>query len=249
MSHSRMGFPRERAPLGARLVTDVSPARWLEDQLYSWDGPPEQGVRLGSFLPRGFASYARLLHPGHVTGTDVPISWSDLAARTGKTVHPLMQFGRLLSSDDLHGEVSSVLAPQHGHLPLREGRILAETMVGFTSTPGGCYFCVWEGNGFLDPDLYVGVPRVELPGRRHLLFASSVQGVLAFLDETNLWPSPALWWPADRSWCVSTEIDLFDTYVAGSPACVEGILADPRLEAFQVSIDDRIDFWADTVNV
>ena len=249
MSRSGIGSPRERTPEGTRLVTDVSPGRWLGDPLAFWDGRSEDGVRLGLILPVVFGGYARVLHPAKVTGTDGSFSWSDVAVRTGRSVHPLMQFGRLLGSDNSYGGLDWVSAPSLGRLPIREGSILVETLAGFTSTPEVCYFCVWEGNGFLDPDLYVGVPRVELPWRRHLLFVASVEGVFAFLDETNLWPSPALWWPADHSWCVSTEIDLLETYVAGSEACIKRILEDPSLETFRVSIDDRIDFWADTVNM
>ena len=244
-----MSPTREIAPAGVRILADVSAGRWLEDRLVPWDGRSGDGVRLGSILPTGFAGYVRVLHPATLVGTGAPIGWSEVATRTGRTVHPLMQFSRLLGSDEPYFRADWVFSPALGDLPTREGRALTEILIEFTATPEVCYFCVWEGHGYLNSDLYFGIPRVELPSRRHLLFVASVEGVLSFLDKANLWPTPALWWPADRSWCVSTEIDLMETYLAGSEACVHRIIEDSRLEAFRVSLDDRIDFFADTLNV
>jgi hypothetical protein len=57
------------------------------------------------------------------------------------------------------------------------------------------------------------------------------------------WPestqSPNLWWPDDRSWCVATEVDFSWTYVGGSHALIERVLADPALEARPTQSSDR----------
>jgi len=42
---------------------------------------------------------------------------------------------------------------------------------------------------------------------------------------------PNLWWPADRAWCVASEIDLLWTYVGGPCGLTSAILADERIEA------------------
>jgi len=57
--------------------------------------------------------------------------------------------------------------------------------------------------------------------------------------------SPNLFWPSDRAWCVATEIDLDSTYVGGSRALVEAILADGRLESRLAQLDDRVDAGGD----
>jgi len=63
-----------------------------------------------------------------------------------------------------------------------------------------------------------------------------------------MWQSPNLCWPDDRAWCVATEIDLPETYVAGSEDCIERIQADDQLEAMRMGADARVDIDADTLN-
>ena len=51
--------------------------------------------------------------------------------------------------------------------------------------------------------------------------------------------SANLWWPADRAWCVATEIDFAWTYVGGTRAVVDALLADPRLDAVETTAAAR----------
>lgn len=60
--------------------------------------------------------------------------------------------------------------------------------------------------------------------------------------------SANLVWPEDRSWCVHTEIDFNTTYIAGTQALVDDLLACEALEAFQVDPSDGVSYAADTVN-
>ena len=50
-------------PAGTELRRDVTAADWIVSKLRPWD--PE-GVRLGSFAPRGFEMYARIFHPAGI---------------------------------------------------------------------------------------------------------------------------------------------------------------------------------------
>jgi hypothetical protein len=59
---------------------------------------------------------------------------------------------------------------------------------------------------------------------------------------------PGLWWPADDSWCVGTDIDLMTTYVGGSLAAVDALLADEELEVLEVPDNQSVTWEADTVN-
>ncbi len=50
---------------------------------------------MGLILPEGFAAYARVFHPADLDEEHRPVRWSTVASWTGRTVHPLMQFGRI----------------------------------------------------------------------------------------------------------------------------------------------------------
>ena len=84
--------------------------------------------------------------------------------------------------------------------------------------------------------------------REYLIYFGSLD-IVPSLSRYPPWGlSPNLWWPEDRSWCVATEIDSYDTFVGGSAACIERILNCPDLEALPFPIDGRIDGDADMVN-
>ena len=86
-----------------------------------------------------------------------------------------------------------------------------------------------------------------------MLFTGSLEAA----TDLGWWPapdwfdaqSPNLFWPADRSWCVGTEIDLDSTLVAGSTVLVEAVLADPELETWPVEPGDLLGIDGDMVNV
>jgi hypothetical protein len=59
--------------------------------------------------------------------------------------------------------------------------------------------------------------------------------------------SPALWWPADRAWCVATDPELMSTYVAGPVEVVEALLAS-MLEVHPARPDDPVGYVADALN-
>ena len=57
---------------------------------------------------------------------------------------------------------------------------------------------------------------------------------------------PSLWWPADRAWCVATDVDLPWTYVGGPRGLIDAIAADRRIEALPASPGDpvsRVEDW------
>lgn len=60
-------------------------------------------------------------------------------------------------------------------------------------------------------------------------------------DEGWPQPSPAFWWPDDRAWFVSTEIDAQSTYVAGRAELIDRLLATDGLEVYPAALDDPFD--------
>ena len=235
-------------PDGLESAKDVSDARWVEESLKDFG-------TLRALLPDGFPAYARVFHPAYLDGDqDRPVRWSTVASWTGRTVHPLMQFQRIagLSEDPQHMYKNPPWGshPQQGSIPARECRTLVELLRDFTSTPGSCFFCLWEGYGNIDTRLYKASSRVRTPGRDYLLFRGPIDAIMAFIVRDGpFWgDSPNIWWPEDRSWCVATDIDLFDTYIGGSRECIEALLSNPDLEALPTTSDARLDLGGDTIN-
>ncbi|MTD15001.1 hypothetical protein GIS00_13740 [Nakamurella sp. YIM 132087] len=104
-------------------------------------------------------------------------------------------------------------------------------------------------------------PMLHLPHRDYHLF----DGPLGVLHEQRFWPtirefdevmavwttpqSPNLLWPADRSWCVATEIDFDSTLVGGPAALINDLLyGSSGLETWPVRPEDDLSINGDTIN-
>lgn len=241
---------------------EVQAADWIRERLH----PVAQDV--GSVVPPGFAAYALIFHPASVTDRpDVNVRWSDIAALSGKTVHPEMQF-HAIAPPDLEPD-----PPKLGALSKRQAEALVAVLSAETSTPDSCWFCLWDGHGYLHPGasavfvaarppfarLRVGIrrlqlrwsapryprpdgPRVRLPGRDYLLFHA------ALVEAVGLEDGPNLWWPDDRAWCVASEVDFPYTYVGGSQQLVDAIVINPAIEALPATAADGIRYDSDSIN-
>jgi hypothetical protein len=246
---------RHEAQGRVELVRDTSPARWLEERLWSW---PNDGVHVGSIVPEGFQAYARILHPAEKLDAGAPelVRWSTVAHWNHKTIHPEMQFDRIANLPGPWGIPDWGSRPLEGTVPFDEAQRLASRLRRFTLAPDRCWFAVWDGFGYMDPDRYGAIPRLTLPNRNYILYQGPVDAVNSFYWDyywqgslqTSIWQSPNLWWPDDRAWCVGTDIDLVDTYVAGSEAAADAIVSDPGFEAFRTGPTARVDINGDTIN-
>lgn len=240
-------------------AADVTPAAWLAPRLSGWG-------TVTSVVPAGYPAYARVLHP-----VDDDVRWAEVAERTGRRVHPLVQWHRLVGSTDSSGATDAEgRSPRTGELEPVSLAALLRVLRGYTATPDECWFCLWEGWGWLPghpsaavlgssepqppafpPEVLSG-PRVRLPGRDHLLFAGSLESALAI----GHWPrpdwflpqSPQLMWPGDHAWCLGTEIDFDSTLVAGSRALVDELLASDALEVWEVQPGDDLSSAGDVEN-
>jgi hypothetical protein len=74
-------------------------------------------------------------------------------------------------------------------------------------------------------------PMVRAPARTFMLYHGPIEGAFWIAERCGWEQIPNLWWPDDRAWCVRTDIDLASTYVAGSEALIQDLLAEPRLSA------------------
>ena len=216
---------------------DAREGDWIAPRL----GP--FGGWVGSVAPRGYAAYARVLHPVD-DGRGRLMRWDRVCAATGRTPHALMQWLSLGWPDG---------QPDAGNLDAAALRALCRVLIDRTPAPE-CFFALWEGWGWVDgggvfprparpayPPEVLARPRLQLPNRNYLLFGGPLTGSPSFANPyTDRLQSPSLCWPADRSWCVATEIDFDSTIVAGGAELVAAVLASPELEAWPVGPDDSL---------
>lgn len=191
---------------------DVAEAAWIAPRLR-----PFNSYQAGSVIPGGFDAYARLDHH-----------------------------------------------PRTGVLPSETARRLVNILAGRIPAPEMIWLAIWNGYGQMTGAVatltarYVGpeppvagppppVPRdgwlhpprrprnvhlIRHPAREYLLYLGRLDQVAGWMD------GPNLWWPADRTWCVASEIDLPWTYVGGSHQLIETVLADSELGARPLSLDE-----------
>ena len=220
---------------GRPVETDTSAAAWIS--------------ATGSPVPAGFAACARVLHPAirYDGDDDVEVSWAEVAEANGTVAHPLMQWPSITGGwEYVHEDDQSPLwddSPAEGHLPVSVAARLAAVLRRYTSTPDDCWFGVWAGFGW-----YTGGASTELLGREYWMVRGPVE-----LAAANVAPEPAeqsagIWWPADRAWCVVTDIDLMSTYVGGSRACIDDLLDADGLAVVPARPGDGVDYAADRVN-
>lgn len=253
-------------------------ADWIASRLARW----EDELTITIVVPAGFEAYARVLHPVETPEHgDRLVRWADVAAWSGMPLRNDAQFHSIAlpptavpsGPPPYDGQ-----GPLEGILYLPDAEVLAAIGRDWTATPEDCWFCVWDGYGWDSastfavltetgrpseiveeprPDPVPGPvrdgPRVHLPYRDYFLYTGPVEAAvtLARLDGTG-GQCPNIWWPADRAWCVASEIDLEWTYVGGSRGLIDAILADGRIEALPAEpndpvghVEDWVIAWAD----
>ncbi|RKS73753.1 hypothetical protein CLV35_2244 [Motilibacter peucedani] len=95
-------------------------------------------------------------------------------------------------------------------------------------------------------------PRLQHPQRNYLLFKGTLHAATTVGHQvTPDWfvpQSPSLMWPADRSWCIATEVDFDSTLVGGSRELIDAVIGARDLEAWPVGPQDDLSYSGDLVN-
>ncbi len=240
--------------------------------------------RIGSYgsvtgvVPNGFPAYVRILHPAtsHSGGL---VSWAQIAAWSGRTMHRLAEFHRIIEPLPNHGRGPQ---PWDGQEPLAGNlvphlmRELCSTLSKYTTASNACWFCLWDGYGWEHgstasviayaaghtptaslPEAtnrydFAAAPRVSLPYREYLLFEGPLEAAIDadWSPGGSIFPqSPNLFWPQDHAWCVGSEIDLYATLVGGPQALADALIANPALEAWHVEPTDPVTSDGDRINM
>ncbi len=227
-------------------VKSKAAAHWLLENLEKHWGRSSCANYVAAVIPRGFAAYARLLHPAYCASDGKEMTWTQVAELVGKKPHAQMQWGSIIGGDS---RPKGVGEPEVGRLPEQQARALVDILRSHTDTPGECYFALWEGWG----DTALAALRqhtapLQLYDRSYYLLRGNISEMANGLLPNISLPA-SIWWPADRSWCVATEIDLMWTYIGGAEDCIKEILSDSRLEAWPATLDHRVDVHGDNINV
>ena len=232
-------------------ASDASAGAWVAESI----GPFASGVR--GLVPPVFEAYARILHPARAADAS-PVRWATVADWSGGTVHAGAEF-RPMARGTGHaaGPPPFDAAPSSGVLPSAELDALADILARHTDPSGECLFGIWEGWGWIDwaaAELRAA-PRLELPNRSYLVVAGPLHALVEIgwrpqrdPDEDLRREAPSLIWPANRSWFVASEIDLDSTFVGGSLALIDDLLAEPRLEAWLARPLDQVTANSDPIN-
>lgn len=230
-----------------RAALDARPADWVVASLRTF------GKSVLSVLPAGFAEYVRVFHPGRRgTGSDrAALGWAEIARANGRKMHAAAQFPLITGTGPFVSAGQPGVfdeAPARGNLPCDLLDSLASALALYTTTPGACYFAMWEGWGGLPADME-SAPTFSVPGRTYHLLTGSVEAVRELVRWDWRWDrSPSLWWPEDHAWCFATDVDSMTTYIGTDHRCAQQLLSLSGVEAAPVSPDLGIDWLSDTVN-
>jgi hypothetical protein len=238
--NDRMGIHRLRP---SHVVTA---ADWIGPRLGRF------GSGVGGVIPSGFEAYARILHPASDPAHEL-VRWGDVAEAAGAVEHPLMQFHSLVGLAEPAYQIKTPLwtgsSPSAGDLEPDSLEALLDVLGRHTETPSECWFCLWEGYGWINASQR---RHIDLPQRAYLLYEGPLGAALEMghspTPEWFLPQSPNIFWPADQAWCVATEIDLPYTYVGGSRDLIDELLIDVRLEVWESQLTDPVAYDTDELN-
>jgi len=187
-----------------------------------------------------------------------------------------MQWHAIVGSPDylnMTGSLWNGANPGRGNLAHSVLSVLCDQLAQYPEEPD-CYFCLWEGYGGLDTygwlettlgsdskvtarDRHIFTSdelsrsRLRLPDRDYVVLAGPLRNAsrIGSFAADLFWPqSPNLFWPADRTWCVASEIDFDSTLIGGSNDLIEDILASPGLDSWRIKPDDSLAADADKIN-
>ncbi|MCD0449103.1 hypothetical protein LO762_07855 [Actinocorallia sp. API 0066] len=246
------------------VAQNTKPAAWLFDRLALSE------YNVASLVPRGYDAYARVLHPAE-SSDEQPVRWDAIARWSGRELHAESLFSEISdrAPGGQTGDSPFDESPRIGHLPETELAALCALLADHTSTPQTCWFCVWEGWGWLTPERdgaelraegpgdeapssssppafltdVLSAPRVRMPTRDYALMTGPLNSVtvLGNYRDGHFFPqSPSIFWPEDHAWCVATEIDLDSTHVAGSADLIAALLSHDLIEAIAATPNDSI---------
>lgn len=142
---------------GVQLSIDPSGGQWIRSELELWLRHAGE-FRVSQVIPNRYEAYARIFHPAYAGSH--PVTWHEVAAQCGRTVHPEMQWTAIqrkggaapapTGTNPVAGDLWK--RPDTGNLGRRQAVALGEQLRRFTTTPQSAWFAIWEGYAMLHED-------------------------------------------------------------------------------------------------
>ncbi|MEX0755508.1 MAG: hypothetical protein WD556_10405 [Actinomycetota bacterium] len=257
---------RAQLPAGVALEEDITPAAWFLDEGH----PSEDAWRIGAYMPAGFDAHVRIFHPARDPHDGNDRRWQELAAVAGRTLGPEITWKDVKPEDerDISALVPGGGSLPPARCDTLAALLRGGSYRSYFCLWEG--FGLWRGGGLLHLEergivlirAAVGIrrrssafrtrrdeerrrrqlaeiPRVDLANRSYYLFSGAIDAVPRLTRA--LGQSPNLWWPEDRSWFVSTEIEGFSTYVGGDERHIAALMDSRDLETVPVTREHRLD--------
>lgn len=234
-----MGMYGELCDRGFELVSDTSIADWASRR--------QSGdlYRVDFQVPAGFGKFCRVLHRVHGPSDGGPsdsfLPWSDYAQSVGLSIRPDTRWDEISRRDPRLRSIS----PDVGQLDQVSAPAYLRFLAGHMPAEAPIFAGYWDG---IQPLHIPGAsfPTARLGLRDYVLFKVTLAVLTdAFHAESGpLFDFPALLWPEDRSWYLSTEVDYNSTLVGGSEEFVDALLAHKSIEALPIGPDVDLTYRA-----
>lgn len=252
-------------PPGLEPAKDLSSSIWVQEALRD---RPERPFRVRDLCTSRFEAYARILHRPR-RPADVQISTGTWRARASEVGVPLGLETRWEDLEGPGSDTwalwpGEMMGPEVGTLAgfLAEHTSSADSCsFGFWSGWGhlDATGALYMSGGSLIQRLATWRVRADerrrnrrnrrrlrrLPtfpthggSRAYLLFQGPVAEAESFWSAIG--QCPTIWWPDDRAWLVHTHIEATSTYLGGSRALVDRLVAEQVLESFEVQPDTLV---------
>jgi hypothetical protein len=258
-----------RIPEGVELVKSAEPARWALERTASKE-PPEWTLStfMPDGYDGYLRILHPLADRG---GDGPWFRWRDFARPESLPIQPDAQLQDVVGADSQDQRWLDDHGPSAGSMSSNTCASLIAVLRRFTATPDLCWMAVWDGWGVWWPPVSMtpapnadpseisttrargfrraweqherieaataDIEFIERPwGRRYFLFRAPIERAESLHGRT-----PQLWWPDDRTWFVSTEVDGYSSYVGASRDCLDALSTSDALEAIDVPWDVRLD--------
>jgi hypothetical protein len=100
---------------------------------------------VASLVPDGFEAYVRILHETDEEDSGSPSTWAAVAAWSGRTYHPVMQFDLIADPVSASAPNAPFTQPDLGHLA-EQCQLLYDVLARGTSSEE-CWVGIWDGHG------------------------------------------------------------------------------------------------------